>query len=89
MNSPTKTPLVIAFAVVAVLFLLFGAGAMTGTMAQAGWMGTAWMDGNGMMGSGWRGGVSWMGGMSWMWIPTVLTLGFGIVLGWIAFGKKA
>jgi hypothetical protein len=38
--------------------------------------------GGGMMGSG------MMGGVSWMWIPTVLTLGLGILLGWVIFGKK-
>ena len=37
----------------------------------------------GMMGSG------MMGGISWMWIPTLLTLGIGILLGWAIFGKKA
>ena len=36
----------------------------------------------GMMGSG------SMGGISWMWIPTLLTVGIGILLGWAIFGKK-
>ena len=36
----------------------------------------------GMMGSG------RMGGISWMWIPTALTVGLGILLGWVIFGKK-
>jgi hypothetical protein len=27
--------------------------------------------------------------MSWMWIPTLLTLGLGVLLGWVIFGKKA
>ncbi len=89
MNTTTRTPLVIVFAVVVVLFLLFAAGALSGTMANAGWMGAGWMDGNRMMGNGWRGGVGWMGGMSWMWIPTLLTLGLGIMLGWLAFGKRS
>ncbi len=71
MNATAKTPLVIAFVVVAVLFLLFGGGAMTGTTI-----------GGGMMGSG------SMGGISWMWIPTLLTVGIGILLGWAIFGKK-
>jgi hypothetical protein len=84
MNATTKTPLVIAFAVVAVLFLLFGIGAMM----NAGWMGTGWTNGNGMMGNGWMGGSGMMGGISWMWIPTLLTLGIGILLGWAIFGKK-
>ena len=98
MNATTKSPLVIAFVVVAVLFLLFGIGAMTGTMMNAGWMGAAWADGNGMMGNGWLsgsgmmgngwlGGSGWMGGISWMWVPTLLTLGLGVLLGWVLFGK--
>jgi hypothetical protein len=36
----------------------------------------------GMMGSG------MMGGVNWMWIPTLLTLGIGILLGWAIFGRK-
>ncbi len=39
--------------------------------------------GGGMMGNG------RMGGISWMWIPTILTLGLGVLLGWVIFGKKA
>ena len=38
--------------------------------------------GGGMLGSG------MMGGVSWMWVPTVLTLGLGILLGWLTFGKN-
>ena len=29
-----------------------------------------------------------MSGISWMWIPTLLTLGIGILLGWAIFEKK-
>ena len=36
----------------------------------------------GMMGNG------MVGGFSWMWIPTLLTLGAGILLGWAVIGKK-
>jgi hypothetical protein len=71
MKESSKTPLVIAFVVVVVLFLIFGGGAMTGSMT-----------GGGMMGHG------WMGGYSWMWIPTLLILGLGALLGWAIFGKK-
>ncbi len=71
MNTTTKTPLIIAFAIVIVLFLIFGGGTMTGGMMSGG-----------MMGSG------RMGGISWMWIPTLLTLGLGVLLGWVIFGKK-
>jgi hypothetical protein len=34
MNESSKTPLVIAFVVVVVLFLIFGGGAMTGSMSS-------------------------------------------------------
>ena len=72
MNESSKTPLIIALVVVVVLFLFFGGGAMTGSML-----------GGGMMGQGWING-----GFSWMWIPTLLTLALGVLLGWAAFGKK-
>jgi len=36
----------------------------------------------GMMGSG------YMGGISWMWIPALLTLGLGVLLGWLIFSRK-
>jgi hypothetical protein len=36
----------------------------------------------GIMGNG------WIGGFSWTWIPFVLTLGFGVLLGWLIFAKK-
>ena len=36
----------------------------------------------GMMGRG------MMGGISWMWIPTLLTLGIGMWLGWAIFGRQ-
>jgi heme/copper-type cytochrome/quinol oxidase subunit 2 len=29
-----------------------------------------------------------MGGISWTWIPIVITLGIGILLGWAIFKKK-
>lgn len=82
MPTTNKTLLITALVVVAGLFLLFGFGAMSGAMMNGGWMGTGWMDGNGMMGNG------WMTGISWMWIPTLLALGFGVVLGWALFGRR-
>jgi hypothetical protein len=33
-------------------------------------------------------GSGMMGGTSWMWIPALLTLGIGIVVGLAIFGKK-
>jgi hypothetical protein len=47
-----------------------------------GWAMTGSMMGGGMMGHG------RIGGFSWMWIPTLLTLGLGVLLGWVIFGKK-
>jgi hypothetical protein len=29
-----------------------------------------------------------MGGISWMWIPTLLTIALGVLIGWAIFGKK-
>lgn len=46
-----------------------------------GGMATGGMMGGGMMGGGMMGG-------SWLWLPTLLTLGVGILLGWVIFGKK-
>ncbi|MGZ8842263.1 MAG: hypothetical protein ACXW18_01295 [Pyrinomonadaceae bacterium] len=82
MNKSSKTPLVIALVVVVVLFLFFGGGAMTGSML-----------GGGMMGQGGTGGYRMghgliNGGFSWMWIPTLVTLGLGILLGWAVFAKR-
>lgn len=71
MNEMSKTPLVIAFVVVVVLFLIFG-GMMTGSMMSGGMMGHGWI----------------AGGFSWMWIPTLLALGLGVLLGWLIFAKK-
>ena len=67
MYETSKTPLLIAFVVVVVLFLIFGGFAMTGM-------------GGGMMGQGgiggYRMGHGWInGGFSWLWIPTLITLG--------------
>ena len=75
MNTKNNTPLVIAFIVVVVLFLLFGGGAMTG----------------GMMNGGMHNGYNengWMSNRGWMWFPTLITLGLGVVLGWVIFNKK-
>ena len=76
MNIASKTPLVIAFVVVVVLFLTFGGWAMTGM-------------GGGMIGQGYRMGHGWIiGGFSWLWIPTLAALAIGVLLGWVIFGKK-
>ena len=43
MKTKTTSPLVVAFAVAVVLFLLFGGGAMTGGMTNAEMNGSVWM----------------------------------------------
>ncbi len=63
MNATGKTALVIAFAVVALLLLLFGGGMTTGTVMSGG-----------MMGSGSMGGISWM----WVPILLVVVLGVAL-----------
>jgi hypothetical protein len=81
MNESSKTPLIIALVVVIVFFLIFG-GAMTGSMMGGGMMGREGI-------GGYRMGHVWVaGGFSWMWIPTLLTLGLGVLLGWAIFAKK-
>lgn len=40
----------------------------------------------GMMNGGMQNGL--MGERSWMWFPTLITLGLGVVLGWVIFRKK-
>jgi len=69
MDATSKATLVIAFAVVALLLLLFGGGMMTGTVMTGG-----------MMGSGSMGGISWM----WLPTLLVLVLGvvlFSVISG--------
>lgn len=75
MNTKSNRSLIIAFVVVIVLFLLFGGGAMT----------------SGMMNSGMHTGLNengWMSNRGWMWFPTLITLGIGIIIGWVIFKKK-
>lgn len=60
MNTATKTVLVVAFAIAVVLLLVFGGGAMTGTMMSGG-----------MMGNGAMGGIGWM----WLPALLILGLG--------------
>lgn len=71
MNKSYRTPLLAAFAVVLVLFLIFGGGTMTGSMMSGGMM-----------------GGRLFGGYSSMWVPTILTLGLGILVGWVLLAKK-
>ena len=77
MNDVAKPILVTAFIAIVLLFILFSGGMATGTMMSGGMMG------GGMMGGGMMGG-----GISWMWLPTLLTLGLGVLLGWVIWGTK-
>ena len=72
MNESRTTPLVLILAFVVVDVLFLIFG---GAMIRS-------IMSGGMMGHG------WIGGFSWIWIPTVLTLGLGVLLGWVIFGKK-
>ena len=63
MNESNKTPLIIAFVVVVVLFLIFGYGSMGGSMMNGG-----------MMGQGWTGGFGWM----WIPTLLTLIIGIGL-----------
>ena len=63
MDATSKTALVIAFAIVVVLLLLFGGGTMTGAVMSGG-----------MMGSGSMGGISWM----WIPTLLVVVLGIAL-----------
>ena len=64
MNASTKTALVIAFAIVVVLLLLFGGGTMTGATMSGG-----------IMGNGAMGGISWM----WIPMVLIFGLGVLLV----------
>ena len=70
--NQTNNTALILAFVVVVLLFLFLGGGMA----------TGTMMSGGMMGRG------MMGGVSWMWFPTLLTLGLGLLLGWVIFGKK-
>ena len=44
-----------------------------------------------MIGTRWSGGMmgdGMMDGITWMWIPALLTLGLGILVGWSIFNKR-
>jgi hypothetical protein len=70
--NQTNNTALILAFVVVVLLFLFLGGGMA----------TGTMMSGGMMDRG------MMGGLSWMWFPTLLTLGLGLLLGWVIFGKK-
>lgn len=76
MNNPNSNTIIGALVIVAALFLLFGGGALTGGFLD------------GPHGGGWMPGNEWMTNRTWMWTPTILTLGIGILLGWVLFRKQ-
>ena len=75
MNTKINTPLVLAFIIVAIIFLLFCGGAITVTLLNNG------ID-HGMNEDGWRNNVYWM------WVPTALTFFLSVLLGIALFKKK-
>ncbi len=81
MNKSNRKGLITALVVVVVVFLIFGYGTM-GSFMGGGMMGSGRMMGDGRM------GPSGFGGYGWMWIPTLITLGIGVWLGWMLFAKK-
>ena len=70
--NQTNNTALILAFVVVVLLFLFLGGGMA----------TGTMMSGGMMDRG------MMGGLSWMWLATLLTMGLGLLLGWVIFGKK-
>ncbi len=79
MDRSNRTGLIIAFVVVIALFLIFGGGAMSGSFFGGNMMGSGGMMDDGSMSRG---------GYGWMWLPTLITLAVGIMLGWLIFAKK-
>ena len=75
MKTMTNAPLVLAFIIVVVIFLLFCGGAITVTLLNNG------MD-HVMYEEGWRNNIYWM------WVPTALTFFLSVLLGFVVFKKK-
>ncbi len=47
--------------------------------------------GRAMMHGGMNGRMNengWIGGSGWGWFPAMVTLGFGVLIGWLLFRKK-
>jgi len=81
MSESSKTPLIIAFVVVIAFSVLRRRGNDRLNVGR-------WDDGPRGIG-GYRMGHGWIsGGFSWMWIPALVSLGFGVLLGWTIFAKK-
>jgi uncharacterized membrane protein len=71
-NKKNDRFLVPSFIIIVVLFLYFGSGAM--------------LDGG--VNYGIMDKTGWLGGHSWRWFPAVITLIFGLTVGWLLFRKK-
>ncbi|MCK9209984.1 MAG: hypothetical protein M0P61_04010 [Ignavibacteriaceae bacterium] len=79
MNTKTNTPLVLAFIIVVVVFLLFCGGAISMTMFCTG------------MNHGMNNGMNnngFFNNISWMWVPTIVAFIVSVLLGWVLFSKK-
>lgn len=79
MRTNKNSALVVALAIGVVLVLILAGSAATGTRMGGGMMGGGWM------GNGWMGGSA---GGNWMGVSAGLTIGFGVLLGWLIFGRK-
>jgi hypothetical protein len=75
MKEITNTPLVLAFIIVAIIFLLFCGGAITVTLLNSGMT-------HGVDEEGWRNNISWL------WVPTAITFLLSVLLGFGIFKKK-
>ena len=43
---------------------------------------------SGSMMSGWMTGQERIGGYTFTWVPTLVAVGVGLLLGWLFFGRK-
>jgi hypothetical protein len=75
MKTPTSKPLVLAFIIILIIFLLFCGGAITETLLNKG-------INHGLNDDG------WMNNITWLWVPTGLAFILSILLGWVIFWKK-
>ncbi len=79
MNTFENKPLVLAFIIVTVVFLISLGGAIAMTMTSSGTHNgmSMGMNNNGLLDN-----------ISWLWIPTCVFFLLSILLGWGIFGKK-
>ncbi|MHC1738886.1 MAG: hypothetical protein AB9882_12850 [Ignavibacteriaceae bacterium] len=79
MKTINNTPLLIAFIMVMVIFLLFLGGSVTMTMINANFtlIQNSEIDNTGLGNK-----------ISWMWIPTFISFVLSLLTGWVLFGQK-